>query len=282
MRPQENAPNAEQDATTPDTMLKAAAPATVLTDPAMLEKFLAVLAHDIKAPIRHLRMHLSDIHDACPPAQGSDDAHNLAQALSHSTRSLNRLKRIADKLSEYHISLLPPKPDAIALTTVFQEAQYKLQPLIDETGAQITMTSLPSVMGDREQLGLMATNLLENALLYHGQVAPFIRINATQSQTHQTITIEDNGQGIPDNQLDRVFEPFVRLHAKDVIEGAGLGLWIARTIAESHHMSLTLAPNDQAPKADLTDSPTPPTPTEHTATPTQEKPGCRAVLSWPL
>lgn len=255
-------------------------PADTLTEPSTLENFLSVLVHDIKAPIRHMRMHLEDISDAAGADQENpNDTYNqddLKSALNNADKSMHRLKRIADKLGEYHISLLQPQPDLVPLGELCQKEQSKLEHLITQTGATVTIDTLPSIMGDREQLGLILNNLLENALLYHGDTPPHIRISAEKTNGHQRLIIQDNGQGIPENQLPQVTKPFVRLHAKDSIEGAGLGLWIAKTLAEKHYMKLFLENNPNT----TTQSETPDSNVDEAAATNDPNRGCRAILQW--
>lgn len=257
-----------------------------LTDPQVLVAFLSVLTHDVKAPIRHMRMHLGDIRSVLKTQEGNPEAGGIQQALSNSDRSLNRLKRIADKLSEYHISLLPIQPDLVSLEEIFHEEQMKLKGLIDQTEATITIERLPSVMGDREQLSILINNIMENALLYHGSLAPQILVTAHNTNGQNQVMVRDNGQGITGQQLEHIFKPFTRLHSKDQIEGAGLGLWIARTIAENHYMTLILERNDT--ESNCSEKTQPSTqgqahaavesnPSQKTEGPNH---GCRAILSW--
>jgi len=81
-------------------------------------------------------------------------------------------------------------------------------------------------------------NLIENAVRYGGTV----RVSLEMDADNYTAVIDDNGPGIPPDQLERVFEPFVRLEASrsSATGGAGLGLTLARTIAREHGGDVTL------------------------------------------
>ena len=81
-------------------------------------------------------------------------------------------------------------------------------------------------------------NLIENALRYGHRATVAARIEAGQA----VITIEDDGPGIPANNLERVFEPFVRIESSRSREtgGVGLGLSIARTIVLAHGGEIAL------------------------------------------
>jgi signal transduction histidine kinase len=93
---------------------------------------------------------------------------------------------------------------------------------------------LPSIHGDRVQLQQLFQNLLTNALKYRRPDHPLrIDISATQVQGGWNFAVEDNGQGIAPEYLEKVFEPLTRLHGAEV-PGTGLGLSLCRTIAERH------------------------------------------------
>ena len=93
--------------------------------------------------------------------------------------------------------------------------------------------------GDEELLRRVMMNLLDNAIRY----SPVRRQRARYRQRHDesaTVTVEDSGPGIPAAERDRIFERFVRLAPGKGASGSGLGLPIARWIAEQHHGSLCL------------------------------------------
>ena len=94
--------------------------------------------------------------------------------------------------------------------------------------------SLPAVDADPVLLELVFQNLISNALQYHclGE-APVIEISGSNSGDSWQFAVKDNGQGIPPDHQDCVFEPLKRLHGND-IPGSGLGLALCRTIVARH------------------------------------------------
>jgi two-component system, OmpR family, phosphate regulon sensor histidine kinase PhoR len=108
----------------------------------------------------------------------------------------------------------------------------------EQKGIAISSTvpdGLPPVRGDNAQLSEVLQNLLDNAVQYtpqHGRV----EVTATVNGSSVAITVADSGIGIPEADLERIFERFYRVDAARSREagGTGLGLSIARHIVEAH------------------------------------------------
>jgi len=85
---------------------------------------------------------------------------------------------------------------------------------------------------DEYRLSVVLTNLLSNAIKYadHGKEKPVIQVNATITPAHLTMIIRDNGIGIPNDQINRVFGMFYR--ATERSKGAGLGLYIVKEVID--------------------------------------------------
>jgi heavy metal sensor kinase len=111
-------------------------------------------------------------------------------------------------------------------------------------GITITVDAVDdiAIRGDEELLRRMVMNLLDNAVRY-GPARTDVRVSVSRDNGLATLTVEDSGPGIPDADRERVFERFVRLQTARTADGGGLGLPIARWIAEQHHGSLHLEPS---------------------------------------
>jgi signal transduction histidine kinase len=107
--------------------------------------------------------------------------------------------------------------------------------------ASVVRTGLPAIRGDRARLRQVLGNLIENAVKYSPEGGE-VRISATAGNGAVQISVRDSGPGIPRDQQARIFEKFGRADVEGGSKpGTGLGLFIARSIAEAHGGSLEVS-----------------------------------------
>jgi light-regulated signal transduction histidine kinase (bacteriophytochrome) len=111
------------------------------------------------------------------------------------------------------------------------EALINLRQAIEESGATVTRSHLPSIMGDRAQLVQLFQNLIGNAIKYRSERTPQVRVSGERRADHWVISVEDNGMGIEQEYLLTIFQAFRRLHGSN-LPGTGLGLAICERIVE--------------------------------------------------
>jgi light-regulated signal transduction histidine kinase (bacteriophytochrome) len=128
--------------------------------------------------------------------------------------------------------------ETVDLAQVVREAHQLLIANIEESGAQIRTESLPTIFADRNAILKLLQNLLSNAIKFrrHG-VAPEVVISAKPNLSGETgwwITVSDNGIGIEPQYQKKIFQIFLRLHARHEYSGTGMGLAICRKIVDNH------------------------------------------------
>ncbi|HWR45534.1 sensor histidine kinase [Sporomusa sp.] len=127
--------------------------------------------------------------------------------------------------------------EPVRASTVVDNAVRKL-PKHFASGANIDSTvdeNLPFIYGDRVRLGQVLSNLLTNAIRYNDR-RPYIKISAASDERYVYINVEDNGIGINEKHLERVFDRFycVDTGQERRTGGTGLGLAICKGIVEAH------------------------------------------------
>jgi len=185
---------------------------------------LAAVSHDFRTPITRLRLRTEMMDD-------SELRSVIDQDLGEMTAMIDAT---LDYLSAGSNSLnRPRKIDIVALLSTIVNAEKDL-------GRPVELFGLPHayVFGDVVSLKRAFSNLIENALKF-GTSA---RLTVCNAQAQTKITISDDGPGIPEPDIERVMEPFVRLETSRnrSTGGVGLGLSIARSIVLSHGGSIRL------------------------------------------
>jgi signal transduction histidine kinase len=123
------------------------------------------------------------------------------------------------------------------LSKVLVEAAAELEPVAD--GHELSVDAEPAIVsGTRDDLHRLTLNLLENALR-HTPRGTHIRATTATVDGLATLTVEDDGPGVPPELERRVFERFVR-GARDGGRGSGLGLAIVRAVVEGHGGTVSL------------------------------------------
>jgi signal transduction histidine kinase len=201
-----------------------------------LEQFAHVASHDLKEPVRKVRMFTDQLRQT---------AHHLLP--EDSQRSLEKIQRAAERMQAMIEGVLTYSQQLAAheemqivnLDDLLGEVCTDLELLISEQGAVIRRSSLGTVEGSATQLHQLIYNLLINALKFsreHRQ--PVITIQASaieqEGKAMKKLILTDNGIGFEPAYAQQIFQPFTRLHSKDQYEGTGMGLALCRKIVLRH------------------------------------------------
>jgi K+-sensing histidine kinase KdpD len=208
---------------------------------ALRADFVSLVSHELRAPMASIIGCATTLRERWRELQ-PDQRESFLALIADETTRLSTL--IGDVLDTSRI-------EAGTFTYVF--ADVDLAELVRETAAMVGLghdevsvrtrveRKLPVVQGDRERLRQLLVNLITNAAKYT-VAGDEIEVKARSSNGFVTLTVSDHGPGIPSEQQSLVFEKFGRLnHGGKSKPGAGLGLFIARSIAEAHGGSLELS-----------------------------------------
>lgn len=185
---------------------------------------LGAIGHDLKTPLAALRVRIESVEDESERARMAATIEDITRSLDD-ILSLARVGRASDPIEPYELSAL-----VASLVEEFEDMGEPVE--LGET--QRLVVPLRSTWLNRA-----VRNLISNALRY-GQRA---RVSVAREGAQAVIHIEDDGPGIPDAQIAQMMEPFTRGEPSRNSEtgGAGLGLTLARAIADQHGGSLELA-----------------------------------------
>ena len=186
-------------------------------------RMLAAISHDLKTPITRLRLRSELL---------ADDA--LREKFVRDLQEMESMVGRALEFAKGQDVREPPQPiNVVALVESLQD-DYR------EGGASVEVEGTArSYVGRPLAIKQCLRNLVDNAIKYGGKA----RIILSDGDTKLSISIRDAGRGIPEEMLERVFDPFFRLEESRNRDtgGTGLGLSIARNVAETHAGTLVLS-----------------------------------------
>lgn len=208
---------------------------------------LANISHEFRTP---LAAQLASIEllleglDQLKPQQ----TRELVLSLERSTQ---RLTALIDNLLEsvrIEAGQLSIRQQSVYLYEVLSEAQTLVGSLLTQRGQTLVNTiseQLPAVAGDEVRLVQVYVNLLANACKYAPENS-VVRVGASVQGNQLCAWVEDEGSGVPENQLSAIFERFSRGSTNEPEpNGLGLGLWIVKSIVERHGGRIEVARTEE-------------------------------------
>ncbi|MDY7101410.1 MAG: PAS domain S-box protein [Actinomycetota bacterium] len=206
-----------------------------------LQQFAYVASHDLQTPLRSV----SGFAQLLAEDYGGrldDTAEDWIRRIISGTETMQTLVR--DLLAFSRVDSQATPFSEIDLGQLVDEVVELLEPSICELGATVERSDLPVVKGDPSQLMQVFENLIGNALKYHGDDPPHVRVVAERVDAMWRVAVSDNGMGIDARHHERIFEIFRRLHTQQDIPGTGIGLAVVRRVAHRHggDVSLESAP----------------------------------------
>ena len=208
----------------------------------MLDTFVYKASHDLKGPLASIIGVTNIANDEV------DDpiARKYFNFISQSTRRLDNI--LMEMLDVSRLSRNTVTPELIDLKTTVNEIvdSLKHQPHADKIEFIIDVPEVPGFETDQQLLISILQNLILNSINYHDSEKndPFVHISAKLSNNFVSISVKDNGVGIPDRIKPRVFEMFYR--GNKTSKGSGLGLYIVKNSVQKLHgiYSLTSEPGE--------------------------------------
>ena len=185
---------------------------------------LGAIGHDLKTPLAALRVRIESVEDDTERGRMAATIEDIVRSLDD-ILTLARVGRPTDS----------PEPTELAALVASVAEEY------EDLGAPVTLdeTSRVVVSARASWLRRGLRNLIDNGVRYGTRV----RVSVAREGAFAVLRVEDDGPGIPEDEIARMLEPFTRLEASrnSSTGGAGLGLTLARAIAEQHGGTLELA-----------------------------------------
>ncbi|HYE63588.1 MAG TPA: ATP-binding protein [Phycisphaerales bacterium] len=201
-----------------------------------LEDFAYIAAHDLKEPLRGIRLIASFLEEDSQSKLDEDGKRRIAQL----QELCGRMQMLLDSLLESaKVSSVPMTHEWLEVPGVVGEAVQLVGARVREGNAQVSVHESAHgvrLWGDPARLAQVLANLIANGIKYNESPAKTIEVGvASRDGGQATLYVRDNGIGVPEDKHCEVFRMFRRLHPRECYGGgAGAGLSIVKKIVERH------------------------------------------------
>ena len=202
------------------------------------DEFLSIASHELRTPLTPLQIQLQRLVNGKGPASVDEvPKDRLRTALQRSDRQVQRLIALVDNLldvSQITAGPLKLNRESLDLSELTQDIANRLREEIARAGGSLDVETPGPTFGlwDKLRVEQIFTNLVVNAVKY-GAGKP-IHVAVAKKRESVIVTVSDNGIGIAEDKLPRIFERFERAVSSHSYGGLGLGLYIVRQLVSAH------------------------------------------------
>jgi K+-sensing histidine kinase KdpD len=196
----------------------------------MRTEFVSVVSHQIRAPLTNMHGAVERMQNDCHLANAT-----CGRMLAIQEQQIGRLERLVkDVLNASRIEAgdLVLQPEPVSLLPIVQQVVEQARArAVDRPFRVLEKPGLPLVFADRDRVAEVLANLFDNADKY-SPVGGEVVINVRADQAEVTLSVQDSGRGLREQDTDRVFDKFYRADSSDsqLAYGYGLGLWTLITL----------------------------------------------------
>ena len=204
-------------------------------------RFYASMSHELRTPINavlgYSTLLLENIYGPLNEKQ-TEGIQRTQRAAKHLLELVNDVL----DLSKIEAGKIDLRLQPVAFPALVEELFVTVRPLADKYGTKLSLESPGSpvtIVSDPRRARQILLNLLSNAIKFGGAKPIRVQVERTHDEG-VSVAVIDQGEGIPPDDQDRIFQEFVQLGKTQLQEGTGLGLPISRRLAELLHGTLTL------------------------------------------
>jgi signal transduction histidine kinase len=201
-------------------------------------QFLSHVSHELKTPLTSIKGFLQNLLDGLTGPLNEKQQQYVSRMLDNADRLIRMITDLLDRTS-IEAGRLHLSPVEVDVQACLLEAVEQLRPLAHAKGQEVELRQEPHalhVWADRDRLIQILVNLIQNAVKYTPECGRII-VSAEEAEEGRMgrIVIGDTGPGVPEDCLDKVFDPFFRVQQgqRNGPMGLGLGLSIVKTLVES-------------------------------------------------
>ena len=208
------------------------------------ERYVQTLTHELKSPLAAIQGAAELLNEDMPQADRARFVGNIRSQTKRCEDLIHRLLELSALEAQTHLENSRP----FDLATCGQKSLSEMSALADSSGV-LLKADLPEKLpffGNEPLIGSALNHLLQNALQFSPQGGT-VTLSATQEAQNITLTVRDEGPGIPDFAAGRAFERFYSFREKDTAKGNGLGLAFVKEVAELHQGTVSISSHKTSP-----------------------------------
>jgi signal transduction histidine kinase len=202
------------------------------------KELISNISHDLKTPVTAIKGYVEGIMDGV--TNSPDKLDRYVKTIYAKTADMDRLIDELFLFSKLDLGKLPFHFERVDIGKYLQDCTQELHFDMEKRGIELELDPLPGdnlvVTADREKLKRVLMNILENSIKYMDKAEGRIRLKVQEIDGKALISVTDNGQGIPEEAIQLIFDRFYRADPSRNAStgGSGLGLAIAKQIIEEH------------------------------------------------
>lgn len=205
------------------------------------DEFLSIASHELKTPLTSLTLQNQMKKRQLEKGALAMDEVKLRRIIDSEDQQLKRINRLIDDMldiARIRAQRLTIHKEFFSFCHFISDVMERFTPQMEAAGCDVSINLCPEfqVNADIYRIEQVVVNMLTNAMKY-GAGRP-IWIEVLQSDSKVTFKVHDNGPGIEEKDLERIFQRFERAVTGREISGLGLGLYISRQIVDQHQGSL--------------------------------------------
>ena len=196
-----------------------------------IQRFTFAVSHDLKSPLNNIK----GIAGLVPMAIESEDFTTVEEYLSLIDISCDNMNELISDITKIaKLGKIKNKNEVLNTNEILNLSRDLIKGKLNKENIELNIAhDLPEIFGDRKRITQVFSNFLDNAIKYMGdQPNPIISVKYVDNGDTNSFLICDNGSGMDERALEKLFTPFERFHKN--VKGTGLGLYMIKKIAVSH------------------------------------------------
>lgn len=200
-----------------------------------IQRFAFAVSHDLKSPLNSIK----GIASLIPMEVDINEKPEMAEYVSYIDETCDTMNNLISDISKIaKLGKIENKMELLNTNEVLEYASNLVMGRLLERNASLVIDDkLPHLYGDQNRILQVFENLIDNALKYMGdQKMPLVKVESKTVGDQIELYVIDNGSGMDETALQKLFTPFERFDGS--VEGSGLGLYLVKKIVESHQGSI--------------------------------------------